>query len=238
MHKQLLIISGGGDFAGVPRLNGKVCDIFRELPTSKMLVIPFAADEEDYDGIKEYVDDSLGAVFEVIDIMHSPDEAANVDLAQYDLIYLEGGNTFELLQAIRTSSLMTEIQRYYKGGGALLGDSAGAIVLGANADTAFFGDEMDENYTGMQHFAGLDLLQSWSIHCHYKAEEDEECQDFVYSSGSQLLAVPEDSALTIEKDGTITVYGAQPVAVFSFMGKKKFLAGQQFNLAQIDSEKS
>ena len=232
-NNQLLVLSGGGDFAGIPRLNSSVQGIFRDLPESRLLIIPFAADEDDHDDIMEYVESSVGVGFDAIDIMTTPEEIEDLDLSQYSLIYLEGGNTFDLLQTIRSSPLMTELVRYYKEGGALFGDSAGAIVLGANADTAFFGDESDENYTSLQQFGGLNLLGSWSIHCHYKTADDDQCQDFVYSSGTQIVAIPEDSTLMIEKDGTSTVFGTLPIVVFSFAGKSRYLPGQQFNLLQI-----
>lgn len=233
MHHGLLILSGGGHMDEIHSLRSRVVNIFSQQSKAKVLIIPFAADEEDHDDIREYVEGTIGSGFKEIDMLDSPEKINETDLSKYSLVYLEGGNTFDLLKTIRSTALMTELIKYFKAGGAVFGDSAGAIVLGADAATAFFGDAMDDNVTGLQHFTGMNLIDSWSVHCHYNPEEDEECQDFVYSSGTQLIAIPEDAAVVLERNGTATVYGQRPVAVFSFTGKTVFKPTDVFSLATL-----
>lgn len=52
------------------------------------------------------------------------------DLADYDYIYVVGGNTFDLRRAMLETGFDEKLRRYLDYGGVYVGESAGAIVVG------------------------------------------------------------------------------------------------------------
>ncbi|MEK4670125.1 Type 1 glutamine amidotransferase-like domain-containing protein [Niallia sp. FSL R7-0271] len=70
------------------------------------------------------------------------------DLKQFSAIYIGGGNTFSLLNAIQISKLDKVLEEYIENEGVIYGGSAGAIILGANITCS----HMDANKTNLQNF--------------------------------------------------------------------------------------
>jgi dipeptidase E len=233
MSKGHIIITGGGDQSHVRRLNQRVCSMFSASGSARLLVIPFALDVEDYDDVIDYVDETIGAGFSEIDFLESVEKAGDIDFAKYNLVYIHGGNTFDLLQRIFASGLSQKLKSYYLAGGSIYGDSAGAIILGASAQTAYFGDEPDDNQCDLSNLNGLDLLNSWSVHCHYKVQDDDECQDYMYAKGSPVIMLAEEAGVIISPSDEVEVFGEAPTRIMSFSGKEVFKPSSRFELASL-----
>ncbi len=52
------------------------------------------------------------------------------ELADYDYIYVVGGNTFDLRRAMLETQFDEKLRRYLDDGGVYVGESAGAVVVG------------------------------------------------------------------------------------------------------------
>ena len=91
-----------------------------------------------------------------------------MDLLDSDLIYISGGNTFDLLQNIKNNELEEDLYNYAKAGGCLAEHGAGAIVLTPNINTAAFPPEdCDENDAGLEEFDSVSLV-AFEIFPHYE----------------------------------------------------------------------
>lgn len=117
-------------------------------------------------------------------------------LVKFSAILLGGGNTFDLLQALRTSGWDKTLPVYLREGGTIAGNSAGAIVLGRDIRHAH-----DPNETGMKDFDGLDLLGGAVIWCHdHPGIHDPEIAALRREHAFPILALSDRSGLFLTKD--------------------------------------
>lgn len=76
-----------------------------------------------------------------------------------DLIYLSGGNTFYLLNGLRSSPLWSALRHHVDNGGVLAGTSAGALLMTPCITTASYPPfDRDENTVGLKDWQGLHLV--------------------------------------------------------------------------------
>jgi len=85
--------------------------------------------------------------------------------SRYAAVFLGGGNTFKLLNAIQHSGFALQLHAYLASGGVLYGGSAGAIVCGKTIEPAI---HADENLVGLHDLSGLNLLDGHDVFCHYE----------------------------------------------------------------------
>ncbi len=91
-----------------------------------------------------------------------------VDLTQFNILYVNGGNTFRLLKSFQNKHTKENIQKFLKGGGLYIGVSAGSSVLGL--DIQALGDiGMDENNIKLLNTSGYGILP-FSIVPHFVDE--------------------------------------------------------------------
>lgn len=228
-----LYLTGGGDqedFRGLDRL------FLENLPKgAAILVIPLAV-EGDYEEALERAEDCFaGKKVDAIDMCEDVDKLAWEDLEKYDAVFIEGGNTFVLIQAVRQSAFFKNLQRYLEAGHSIYADSAGAIVLGTNVRTAFFGEEGDEDEKRLQDYRGLGVIGPWTVHCHYEPGDQDEIQDLLYDSGHPILALAEPTGVCIDGN-TVKVFGRAPLEVFTFTGHKTFQPGATLDLDDVQQD--
>lgn len=132
------------------------------------------------------------------------------DLKQFSAIYIGGGNTFSLLNAIRISKIDKALEEYIENEGVIYGGSAGAIILGANIMTCA---HMDANNVNLQNFKGLNYIQEYSIWCHYEMENDSLIWSYIKNYKKTVIALPEDTGISYSKSG-IEVIGTSPAFIF------------------------
>lgn len=228
----MIVMTGGGDSQNYRELDST---FQRSLPkNARLLLIPIANDPDEYDDVYDRISDTFSSKnIEAIDMKTDLTKLSRSEMLSYSAVYLDGGNTFALLEQIRQSSFTEDIKEFYQQGGFVYGDSAGAIIIGSHIGTAHLGEETDENIAHLQSFHGLALLDSWSIHCHYESSDDEFAQDFVYNTGSPLLAISEETGIMISSDGDLTVFGRRPLAAFTFTGKQHIERNTQTRLSDF-----
>jgi len=91
-------------------------------------------------------------------------------LAFKDIIFVEGGNTFYLLKAMRACNFEKIIRKLLQEGKVYIGSSAGSIVAGRTIQTA--GWDGDQNNVGLKDLKGLNLVP-FDIFVHYQPENAE-----------------------------------------------------------------
>lgn len=111
----------------------------------RLLYLPLALREEQHTAAAAW----LRSTLEPLGVCHIESWSAfdghdPCELSDFDGIYIGGGNTYRLLQQVRTSGFDRAITRFIREGRPVYGGSAGAILLGSDIDTALLaGDSND-----------------------------------------------------------------------------------------------
>lgn len=163
-----------------------------------MLFIPFALEPENYDSAYIKVKKELSAITSGIDMVTSGAELRSKYMGAYGRVFMCDGNTFRLLDELKSSGGFEMLLGYMRTGGVLFGEGAGAAILGADIEGAVFSDAND---AGLSDTAGLDLLGGASVFPKYRVSNKQQ-QRFLsdYSMGRIVFALPADSTIYINND--------------------------------------
>jgi len=113
----------------------------------------------------------MGFNVEEVDIEGKKEAEVMRLLELKDIIFVEGGNTFYLLKAMRACNFEKVIRKLLKQGKVYIGVSAGSMVAGRTIQTAGWKDP-DKNIVGLKNLKGLNLVP-FDIFVHYQPEHAE-----------------------------------------------------------------
>jgi dipeptidase E len=217
---QKIFLSGGGHANKTRKL-----DRYFEtnIPEGKpLLYIPVAMPQKIFTFGQCY--DWIKVVFPKlqIDMWTDLSRRKEEDLSAYGAIYFGGGNTYYLLHHIRKTKFDKLLKRYYRSGGIIYGGSAGAIILGKDIHTAGFGGDADRNEAGIKEFNGLNMVNGYSVQCHYTAADDKELISYSKKLKVNVVALPDDTGLLVEGK-KMTVIGESNAVVFSKSSKVVYI---------------
>lgn len=139
------------------------------------------------------------------------------ELNQFEAVYIGGGNTYHLLKTFNDSKFSQKLLDYHLQGGIVYGGSAGAIILGKDIGTA-----EEENLNLYPSSKGLNLVNNYSIICHYADELEGKVKEYVLSTKYPVIALPEKSGLIIENN-RVQVKGSDPISIFNGSQKIQYL---------------
>ena len=91
-----------------------------------------------------------------------------VNIDDFDIMYMMGGNTFYLLDVIRKTGFDKIISDFINNGKIYIGSSAGSIILGNSIDVAL---GYDENNVNMTDFTGLKIIDALIVPHSNRKEE-------------------------------------------------------------------
>lgn len=138
------------------RLKEKFLSLFSKNHSElKVLYIPTAADSEDMKKDREWIEEEFNTIINLGIKKENITEYRmdyELDVDDYDFIYMMGGNTFYLLSKIREYGFDKKIVNAIKNGIIYVGSSAGSIIMGNTIETA-----CDENKY-LTDFKGLGLI--------------------------------------------------------------------------------
>ena len=215
-----LFLSGGGHANKTKKLDNL---FYSKLPKSKrLLYVPIAMPKEIFSQGDCF--DWITQVFpkfgtDKIDMWTNLDNRNYEHLNEYGAVYFGGGNTFSLLNHLRKSGFDKLLLKYYKNGGIIYGGSAGAIILGNEIGTAYFGGDADENFVKLKDLKGLRLVKNFSIQCHYTQIDDVDAFNYVNKNNINIVALPEETGLYVNGI-EMKVIGDKSAAVFNKSSKK------------------
>ncbi len=208
-----LIMTGGGDSRYFLEIDAYFMSLLKKRP--RLLYFPFAQQKKYWkDGHTRIAETFSSLEFTQIEICKNLEELDWEYLVKFDAIYIDGGNTFTLMDKFKNTHGYELLKRFLFNGGVINGDSAGAIALGSHIATAHFGDTGDQNATRLVSYQGLNTLGNWCVHCHYNETEDFEIIDFVKTYGFPVIALSETTAISI-LNNTIKVIGESPLTIFT-----------------------
>ena len=223
-----LILTGGGNSEHFTQIDKHFISLLGE--TAKLLFIPLAGEESEWSNGLERIQKTFSTIeFDNIEMCLDLSELDWEYLQKFQAIYIDGGNTFDLMDRIHHTHTYELFHRFLHHGGVINGDSAGAIVLGSHLETAHFGDSGDDNDSDVISYQGLNFLGKWAIHCHYNENEDQEIIDFVKEFGFPVIALHENSAVAIENT-TIQVIGENSLTIFTDKSVSTVHPGESYKL--------
>lgn len=135
------------------------------LAGKKVTFIPTASLTEK---VRFYVDagrkslEKMGLIIDELEISTATSNEILYKLQKNDFIYVTGGNTFFLLQALRKSGADKLIKEEVLSGKTYIGESAGAMILSPNIQ---YVAEMDDpkQAPDLQDFSALDLVDFYTV---------------------------------------------------------------------------
>jgi peptidase E len=118
--------------------------------------------KKDWEIMKE-----MGFNIEEVDIEGKNESQVYNLISMKDIIFVEGGNTFYLLKAMRSCNFGRIMRKLLKEGKVYIGASAGSIVAGRTIKTASWSG--DQNIAKISNLKGLNLVP-FDIFVHYTPE--------------------------------------------------------------------
>ena len=141
-----------------------------ELNNKKVLYITTASDGEDDDD-KTWMEEEYKTILDlginesnIIEYKIGND----ININDFDIIYMMGGNTFYLLNIIRNTGFDKIIKDFINNGKIYIGSSAGSEILGNSVDIAL---GYDENKVNMKDFTGLKIVDALIVPHSNRKEE-------------------------------------------------------------------
>ena len=87
------------------------------------------------------------------------DETKINEVFDCDAIHLSGGNTFYFLYLLRKRNFIEKLRTYVHNGGVLIGISAGSILMTKTIALSGLGEDVDDNFIGIQDLSALGLVE-------------------------------------------------------------------------------
>jgi len=141
-----------------------------EIKNKKVLYITTASDGEEDDD-KSWMDEEYKTILDlginesnIIEYKIGND----INIDDFDIIYMMGGNTFYLLDVIRKTGFDKIIVDFINKGKIYIGSSAGSEILGNSIDVAL---GYDDNNVNMVDFTGLKIVDALIIPHSNRKEE-------------------------------------------------------------------
>ena len=210
-----LILNGGGSGNQVADARALLNSLIDH--NKKILYIPFAWPDSTYNGCYEFMTGELSDVDKIgIDMVKTTDELLNKNLSDYSCIYIGGGNTYKLLNDLKSSGAFDKIYDYLvNNNGIVYGGSAGAIIFGHDLDSC---NTDDDNEVGLVDNNGFNLMNGYSLLCHFTSRDSERTllsKKYLLelSKTKPIYAIPEEDTIFVD-EGVISFVGTRPYYEF------------------------
>lgn len=210
-----IFLCGGGDGSQTIRAYNKLNEIIDH--TKPLLYIPLAMESDKYSSCCEWITNELKNLnIPSIEMINQSSEIIDKNLNDYCAIFIGGGNTFKLLNDLKISGAFEKIQDFINNNGIVFGGSAGAIIFGKNLKSCALDDN---NTVNLDNISGYDILNGYSILCHYTnrtKEKDAESKEYLLnlSKEEKIIALPEEDTIFINEND-IQVIGNRPYYIFN-----------------------
>jgi dipeptidase E len=145
-----------------------------------------------------------------------------------DLVFVIGGNTFDLLHHLQTRDALDLARTHVARGGAYYGGSAGAVLAGADIAVAAFADPND---AGVTDTSALRLIGAAIVRPHHTTDDRAEAWGWA-AQGFTVLGIPEDAGVAVV-DGVARNAGPADVDVVTAHGLVVLAAGEFVDLALL-----
>lgn len=118
------------------------------------------------------------------------------ELLDFEVVYVNGGNTYYLLHWTKKSGFDIVIKEFLQKGGLYIGVSAGSIIAGPSIEVLNY-TKGDPNTIGLKDFSAMKLIQK-AIEPHYTQEGEEAILAYEKASGIEAVRLADGMALVGE----------------------------------------
>jgi len=229
-HSRIGLV-GSGEFTDA------MTDIDREIlvsigPAPTVVVLPTAAAGEDPEdwalrGVEHFV--RLGARSVALMVLareHAEDPENVRVIEQADLLYISGGKTAKLLEALEGSPLWRGFLLARQAGAWLVGSSAGAMALG---DWALVHRPEDGHGTPTLWMPGLGMLQGYAVVPHFDRWTEGPGLVGEIKAACAVFGIDEDTAVLLD-EGHGRVAGKGSARLFADEREDVYASGASFSL--------
>lgn len=137
----------------------------------------------------------LGFKVQEMDLRKENEMSLNNKLKNFDVVYVEGGNTFYLLKYVWESGFDKAIKPFLTTG-VYVGVSAGSIIAGLNIETANW-KHADRNIANLKDLTGLKLVD-FVIAPHIDGTNIEETRECANRVSYPVVALSDKQAILID----------------------------------------
>lgn len=121
------------------------------------------------------------------------------ELIDFDVIYVNGGNTYYLLYWTKKSGFDGVVKEFLRGGGLYIGVSAGSLIAGISIEVLNY-TKGDPNSIELKDFSAMKFIQK-AIKPHYMQESEEAISEYEKASGVEVVRLADGMALIGEDGG-------------------------------------
>ncbi|MBF2631185.1 Type 1 glutamine amidotransferase-like domain-containing protein [Listeria seeligeri] len=183
-------------------------DFEKDLAGKTVTFIPTASLVED---VVFYVEagkkalENLGLIIDELDVSTASFEVIAKKITHNDIIYVTGGNTFFLLQELKRTGADKLITVEVEAGKLYLGESAGAVITGANIEFIKTMDSIDKA-PNLTNYDALNLVNFYTVPHFNSVPFKKITQKIVNENEESLKLVPiSNKEAILVQDNEITV---------------------------------
>lgn len=136
--------------------------------------------------------------FEEVDIKGKTESELRELLKDKNAVYVEGGNTFYLLKAVRESGFDKVVKEMIEKGVFYIGSSAGSYIACPTIEMATWKPKQKDRF-GVTDFTAMNLVP-FLIVAHYKSEYDEILKEKISETQYQTKVLKDGQAILVEGD--------------------------------------
>lgn len=141
------------------------------------------------------------------DIQGKTEQDIDAALAACDAVYVEGGNPFFLLQAVRDSGFAQAVQRFLAQGKLYAGASAGAYIACPTIAMATWrkpGDEKPQH--GVTEYTAMHLVP-FLVVAHYTPKRADDVRNGMQHTTLPVRLLQDGQGLLVNDDGSVEFFG-------------------------------
>ena len=132
----------------------------------------------------------------------------------FDIIYVQGGNTFYLLQAVKESGFNRVIKKLIDNGVIYIGVSAGSLICGPTIETASWqGTWPDKNIVKLKNLKGLNLVP-FNLCVHYDPQWQKTVKAELAKSKIKTRILTDQQGFLV-KNNEVELVGQKPEIVLN-----------------------
>lgn len=141
----------------------------------------------------------LGIDFEELDIKGKTEQELRAKLKDKKVVYVEGGNTFYLLKAVRESGFDKVIKDLVNKGVVYIGSSAGSYICCPTIEVSLWKHPYKSEHFGVADFTAMNLVQFY-IFVHYKPKYKELLEEKIPQVKYPVKILTDEQALLIQDE--------------------------------------
>lgn len=166
---------------------------------ARVLVVAYAQNKEEKFYVNESKQELLSLGFKNIIVANLNYSLNFNNDANFEVIYVCGGNTFAILNKLRETRLNELIIKQVNQGAVYVGVSAGSIIAGPDIEIAGWGREGDENEIGLTDLRGFGLTEV-VIFPHFHKELQEEVEEFKKGVDYKVIELTNNQAVFVKDE--------------------------------------